>query len=141
MRARRRLVVRMPRRISLLLAAAFEAVREVDGKPLSSGECLVRLAQHFIAVWKPLRKPRRTRSQEVRERDMGWCQVPGCSRPADDSHHVLFRSHGGGHESENLVGMCKPHHLRGVHMGRVRVWGRAPDALVWELGERRGTAP
>jgi hypothetical protein len=136
MRARRRLVVRMPSRVALLLAAAFQAVRDVEGEPCSTGECLVKLAEHFIAVWKHPGRARRTRAQKVLERDLGWCTVPGCSRCADDSHHVQFRSQGGGDELSNQTSLCKPHHLRGVHMGRVRVWGRAPAALVWELGER-----
>jgi hypothetical protein len=136
MRARRRLVVRMPSRISLLLAAAFQAVREVEGERYSSGECLVKLAEHFISVWKPSGRAAKTRAQKVLERDLGWCTCPGCSRWADDAHHVQFRSQGGGDELPNQTSLCKPHHLRGVHMGRVRVSGRAPHALVWELGER-----
>jgi len=28
------------------------------------------------------------------------------------------------------------HHPHGVHRGWIRVSGRAPDHLVWELGER-----
>jgi hypothetical protein len=136
MRARRVLVARMPSRTAALLAAAFRAVRESEGALLSPSECLARLAWHFIGVWKPVRRRHATRSQAVRERDLGWCQVPGCSRPATDAHHVLFRSLGGGDEPANLVSLCSPHHLRGVHLGNVRVRGRAPDALVWELGER-----
>jgi hypothetical protein len=136
MRARRVLVVRLPSRTAALLAAAFRAVREA-GDPLASpAECLARLAAHFLGVWKPARRRRSTRSQAVRARDLGWCLVPGCSRPATDAHHVLFRSLGGGDEPPNLASFCSPHHLRGVHMGNVRVWGRAPDGLVWELGER-----
>jgi hypothetical protein len=141
MRARRRLVVRVPSNVALLLAAAFRAVREIEGKPISSGECLVRLAEHFVGVWKPPRKAGKTRSQKVLERDLGWCTCPGCSRCADDSHHVEFRSRGGGDELPNQTSLCKPHHLRGVHLGRLRVWGRAPDALVWELGERVDPRP
>jgi hypothetical protein len=34
---------------------------------------------------------------------------------------------------ENLVGLCLVHHLRAVHGGYLRVTGRAPDALVWEV--------
>lgn len=136
MRARRRIVLRVPSRVAALLSVAFEAARRARKRPLSPGECLVELAEHFIAVWKPLVKGRRTRSRKVRERDLGWCLVPGCSRGADDAHHVLYRSLGGGHDPSNLVSLCSPHHLRGVHMGNVRVHGRAPTALVWELGER-----
>ena len=33
------------------------------------------------------------------------------------------------------------HHLRGIHQGRVRAWGTAPDDVTWELGVRPGRAP
>jgi len=49
-------------------------------------------------------------------------------------HHIVFRSAGGSDDPSNLVSLCATHHLRGVHMGRLRVWGRAPDELHWELG-------
>ncbi len=55
----------------------------------------MRVAEHFIEVWKPM----------------------------------------------NLVSLCATHHLRGVHMGRLRVSGTAPDRLHWELGVRAGAAP
>jgi hypothetical protein len=29
--------------------------------------------------------------------------------------------------------LCAVHHLQGVHMGRIRVWGSAPDQLHWEV--------
>jgi hypothetical protein len=47
---------------------------------------------------------------------------------------VDFRSHGGADTEDNLVALCACHHLRGVHGGYIRVWGRAPDALIWEVG-------
>jgi 5-methylcytosine-specific restriction endonuclease McrA len=62
--------------------------------------------------------------------------VPGCSRPAAHAHHVTFRSRGGGDDPSNLVALCAPHHLHGVHRNWIRVRGQAPDQLVWELGER-----
>ena len=133
MRARRKLSVRMPRRIAVLLVAAIEAVRERTDRPVPAGRCLAVIAWHFIETWKRLERPRRTRSQEVRERDGGHCQVPGCSRRATHAHHLEFRSHGGGDELANQVGLCAFHHLRCVHGGWLRVTGRAPDALTWIL--------
>jgi len=35
----------------------------------------------------------------------------------------------------NRTSLCLAHHLHGVHKGYVRVRGRAPDQLEWELGE------
>src|SRR5512138_156892 len=79
MRARRKLSVRMPRRIAVLLAAAIEAVRARSDRPIPAGKCLAIVAWHFIETWKRLAEPRRTRSREVRDRGGGFCQVPGCS--------------------------------------------------------------
>jgi len=70
-------------------------------------------------------------------RDQSFCQVPGCSRAATHVHHVLFRSQGGGDEGDNMTSLCTAHHLFGLHGGYLRVWGRAPDGLVWERAARR----
>ena len=81
-------------------------------------------------------KKARTLSQRVRERDLGRCQFPACSRRAVHAHHVDPRSHGGPDTQENLVALCACHHLVGIHGGFIRVSGRAPDRLVWEVGGR-----
>jgi hypothetical protein len=136
----REIDLRVPRRVDRLLAAAFRAAREAEGRWMKPGECLGRIADHFIATWKPALKERTTRSRTVIARGGGWCTVPGCSRPAVNSHHVEFLSHGGSDDLRNQTGMCLPHHLRGVHMGHIRVRGTAPDALVWELGHPEARA-
>jgi hypothetical protein len=41
----------------------------------------------------------------------------------------------------NLISLCATHHLRGVHMGRVRIRGLPPDRLRWELGIGEGGVP
>jgi hypothetical protein len=132
--ARGDFVVRVPERVGALVSLAFRTARKVAGRWLPPAECLVRLAEHFIETWKEALKEKRTRHRKVRERDEGWCQVPGCSRPADHVHHIVHKSQGGTDDPENLVSVCAVHHLHGLHMGYVRVRGRAPDALVWELG-------
>jgi hypothetical protein len=38
------------------------------------------------------------------------------------------------------LSLCAAHHLHGIHGGRIRVFGRAPDGLVWEFGLRRSYA-
>ena len=48
-------------------------------------------------------------------------------------HHILLRSQGGTDDEWNLISLCAVHHLRGVHGGYIRLSGRAPDELVWEL--------
>jgi len=46
-----------------------------------------------------------------------------------------LRSQGGTDDEWNLISVCAVHHLRGIHMGRLRVTGRAPDELRWEVVE------
>jgi hypothetical protein len=134
MRTSGRMGVAMPRSVAAVVAAAIDAARRVAGAALSPGRCLAFLATRFLEVWRPLVNPSRTRSRKVRDRDGGCCQVPGCSRRATHAHHIAFRSHGGGDEPENQVGLCAFHHLRCIHGGTLRVFGRAPDALVWFRG-------
>jgi hypothetical protein len=128
-----KLVARLPERIALTLATAFKAVRAAEDPWMSDGACLVELARHYLAVWKPLLPKRKTRSQRIRERDGHRCSVPGCSRKAMQAHHLEARSQGGSDADDNLGGLCAHHHLVGVHGGYLRVRGKAPDALTWEL--------
>jgi hypothetical protein len=39
------------------------------------------------------------------------------------------------------VALCAFHHQRALHAGLLRIRGRAPDALLFELGLRPGAAP
>jgi hypothetical protein len=74
------------------------------------------------------------REYRVLERD-GWrCTVPGCTSYRNlHAHHVVFRSAGGRDEDAKLTTLCAAHHHHGVHTGVIRVSGRAPDGLVFEL--------
>ncbi|ACL65869.1 HNH nuclease [Anaeromyxobacter dehalogenans 2CP-1] len=141
LRARGQLVASLPRGVAVLLAAAIASVRERHGPALSTGTCLAVIAFHFLATWGDAPGGSRTRSRRIRERDSGWCQVPGCSRHAAHAHHIDFRSHGGSDASENLVGLCAFHHLRCIHGGHLSVQGRAPGGLVWLLGGQVWTGP
>lgn len=64
----------------------------------------------------------------------GICAVPGCSNPACELHHVIFRSLGGGDELDNRVFLCRRCHARGVHQGRIEIRGRAGERLTFVLG-------
>ncbi|BDG03887.1 HNH endonuclease signature motif containing protein [Anaeromyxobacter oryzae] len=139
--ARSELSVCVPSRVASLLDAAFRAARAAAGTWLTPGECLVQVADHFITTWEGAVRARRSRHRAVLARDRGCCRVPGCSHAAAHLHHVLFRSRGGDDAGDNLVSLCAAHHLHAVHRGWVRVWGRAPDALRWELGVRPGGPP
>jgi hypothetical protein len=135
MRAQHTVEVRMPRRVAKLLLQAFHTVRKVRGTRLTDSQCLLELAEHFLRVWGEARKPRKTASRRVRDRDAHRCSVPGCSRVAGHAHHVRFRSHLGPTTPGNLTSVCPAHHWA-IHQGYLRVWGEAPDRLRWELGER-----
>jgi hypothetical protein len=136
MRAARTLRARVPERVAGLLAAAFRAVRAVEGCLLPDGACLVRVARHFVETWRPAVKRSLTRAQRMRERNRGRCQAPGCSRAAAHAHHVEPRAQGGDDDEGNLAGICAFHHLRAIHGGYMRVRGVAPDRLVWTVRGR-----
>src|SRR6266540_666257 len=106
MRAAKVLRARVPVRVALTLQASFRAVRATEGRLLDDGRCLVLVARHFAETWKPHVKKARTLSQKVRERDLGRCRMPGCSRRAVHAHHVEPRSHGGADTPDNLVALC-----------------------------------
>jgi hypothetical protein len=100
---------------------------------LAARHGLARMLDHAIATW--LAAGRRFRDYADFERD-GWrCTAPGCSaRRGLQSHHIVFRSAGGADEPWNRTTLCAFHHHRGVHAGRLRIRGRAPGDLVYELG-------
>jgi hypothetical protein len=122
-----------PRAGAAVIALAFSAARKAAGRWISAGECLTRIAEHFIEVWEPTLERRRTLQRQALERDKGLCTVPWCSKAADHAHHIDFRSRGGSDDLSNLTSLCATHHLQGVHKGRIRVTGTAPDHLVWEV--------
>ena len=69
------------------------------------------------------------------ERDGFRCTVPGCTARSNlQSHHIWFRSQGGPDLPWNRTTLCAYHHQRGVHDGRIRIRGRAPADLQFELG-------
>src|SRR5438445_8483843 len=123
--------------VAEVVKAAFRAARAAAKRWLSAGECLVALAEHFIETWRAQLKQANTLQRRVRARDKHFCQVPGCSRAAVHAHHIKPRSQGGSEDPENLISLCAAHHLFGIHGGRMRVTGTAPDKLVWEFGLRR----
>jgi hypothetical protein len=97
------------------------------------------IARHFTDTWGPAVEVRNTVRNRVIQRDHGYCKVPGCSREAGHGHHVDYKSHGGSDGEGNRASLCVGHHLHGVHGGKIRIHGTAPDALVFELVERPGT--
>jgi hypothetical protein len=90
--------------------------------------------------------------QHVMEESGFRCETPGCTcRRSLHTHHIEYRSDGGGSERTNLAGVCADHHLHGEHGGLLQVRGASPLGLRWRLGcaelaewfqnERRVKAP
>ena len=115
--------------------AAQDAFRP-PGEPLRKG--CEKLLEHVCREWEA--QPRHR--DPVFARD-GWrCAVPACtSRAHLHDHHILYRSAGGDNSRANRVAICAWHHLRGIHLGRIRAHGTAPHAITWEIGVRRGRPP
>jgi hypothetical protein len=95
---------------------------------------LERLLDHAIATWLATAQP----GHEVFERD-GWrCTAPACSARRNlHRHHIVYRSHRGPDDPWNLTTLCAWHHQRGVHGRGLKIRGRAPDDLDFELGVGR----
>jgi len=138
------IVWEVPSEVASLFSALAATLRgrmfPVMGRVPSEGEvfeALLELARRSWTAHEP-----GARRHPVMERD-GWrCAAPGCGSRAElHDHHVVFRSAGGSDALENRVTLCAFHHQRCVHEGRMRVVGRAPEGLVFELGVRPGGPP
>ncbi|MFT3913670.1 MAG: HNH endonuclease [Anaeromyxobacteraceae bacterium] len=123
-----------------LLAEAVQAARKAAGHWIPLPDAIEAIARHCVEVWAPIVHEKLKNAHPVMVRDGGECTVAGCSRVGDDVHHIVFRSQGGDDSDENQTGMCKPHHLRGLHAGNISVSGSAPDRLTWILGWREVAA-
>jgi len=121
-----------PVSVVALLRSAILAFAHPHGSLIEGLEALLL---HVKSEWEG--QPRHR--DPVFARDRWRCAVPICTARRElHDHHVVFRSHGGGNERENRISICVWHHLRGVHAGRVRAAGEAPDGITWEIGVRPG---
>lgn len=143
--ATERLVWRVPSDVAWLFGAVCESfrarLRSLQDRPTSDGQAFAALLDHALATWTA-RDPGAARPDPVIDRDGYRCAVPGCSARRNlQDHHVVFRSAGGSNAPDNRVTLCAFHHHRCLHAGRLRVRGRAPGDLVFELGIRPGHPP
>ena len=95
----------------------------------------------FLVAHLPLWLEEVQHGDPIAVRDRFECQFPGCSLRSGSAHHIRFRSQGGPDEPWNEIFGCNVHHLDGVHRGWIRVSGRAPDQLLFELGIRSDGTP
>ena len=70
----------------------------------------------------------------VRLRDQSRCRFPDCRKSSVHAHHLIYRSHGGGWQTRNILSLCVTHHQL-VHAGVLRVSGNADATPRWELTE------
>jgi len=120
-----------------VLATVQRRIERHNGRTASESEALDAMLEHCFETWA-LPNAKVPREHRVFERD-GWrCTVPGCSSYRNlHDHHIQFRSHGGPDDLWNRTALCAAHHQRSVHEGigriRIRIRGRAPGALRFEL--------
>jgi len=108
---------------------------------VSDAEVLRCLAVEFLATYLPLWFESVREGDPVAVRDRFRCQIPGCTVCGGSAHHLRFRSQLGPDEMWNLLFLCYLHHVPGVHRRCIRVSGRVPERVVFELGIRPdGTA-
>jgi hypothetical protein len=136
-------------RVPCEVVALFTAVRETlrsrlvaeRGSLPGDGEVFEAMLECALLAWT-LRDPKARRPAPIFERERYRCAVPGCtSRRNLHDHHLRFRSAGGSDEPGNRVALCAFPHQRCLHVGFLRIRGRAPEGLLFELGLRRGAAP
>ncbi len=73
--------------------------------------------------------------QAVLARQKGVCAAPGCTHTHLKIHHVVFWSHGGRTDLDQLIGLCtRCHHL--LHKGELHITGNA--ATGFEFTKRDG---
>jgi hypothetical protein len=124
-----------------VLCTVRRRIEKETGRMPTEGQALGVILDHVFECWG-IGTGKVDPRHQVFERD-GWlCTVPGCTSMRNlHSHHIRFRSAGGAHGPENRTSLCAFHHLRGVHAGRLRCTGRAPDGLTWQMGVRPGAPP
>jgi 5-methylcytosine-specific restriction endonuclease McrA len=57
------------------------------------------------------RRPTSAQRRAARDRDHGRCRYPGCESRRTDLHHIQYWSNGGRTSLDNLINLCKHHHM------------------------------
>ncbi|ANM30074.1 hypothetical protein ABI59_11575 [Acidobacteria bacterium Mor1] len=129
----------MPLLLSMTAYEQWEDARSALSETLDVArprdcDVLHHVALGFLASYLPEWLVALETSDPIAIREQFRCAAPGCTQRCGAGHHIRFKSQGGSDEAWNLVFLCFEHHILGVHAGVVRVHGRAPDRLVFELG-------
>jgi hypothetical protein len=68
-------------------------------------------AGKLLDLGRRRRRPNAALRRAARERDTCRCRFPGCESRRVDLHHIQYWSNGGRTSLDNLVSLCKYHHL------------------------------
>ena len=68
-------------------------------------------AGKLLDLGRRRRRPNAALRRAARERDKCRCRFPGCESRRVDLHHIRYWSNGGRTTLDNLVSLCKYHHL------------------------------
>ncbi len=68
-------------------------------------------AGKLLDLGRRRRRPNATLRRAARERDKCRCRFPGCESRQVDLHHIQYWSNGGRTKLDNLVSLCKYHHM------------------------------
>jgi 5-methylcytosine-specific restriction endonuclease McrA len=65
----------------------------------------------ILDLGRKRRRPNAALRKAARERDRGRCRFPGCESRRIDLHHIQYWVNGGRTSLDNLIGLCKRHHM------------------------------
>ena len=68
-------------------------------------------AGKLLDLGRRRRRPNAALRRAARERDTCRCRFPGCESRRVDLHHIQYWSNGGRTSLDNLVSLCKYHHM------------------------------
>jgi Domain of unknown function (DUF222)/HNH endonuclease len=68
-------------------------------------------AGQLLDLGRRRRRPNAALRRAARERDTCRCRFPGCESRRVDLHHIQYWSNGGRTKLDNLVSLCKYHHM------------------------------
>src|SRR6202043_1913561 len=68
-------------------------------------------AGKLLDLGRRRRRPNAALRRAARERDKCGCRFPGCESRRVDLHHIRYWSHGGRTSLDNLISLCKAHHM------------------------------
>jgi hypothetical protein len=68
-------------------------------------------AGKLLDLGRRRRRPNAALRRAARERDTCRCRFPGCESRRVDLHHIQYWSNGGRTKLDNLVSLCRYHHM------------------------------